>query len=384
MNIARRLAERFAGDDIKMRRLIVYWVATVLLYLLSISILWVEVQSGAARFQPVLWLTLMAVAGHTLFYVLIRQCRRWNLAPAQLSVYQGRFAIFCTVMGYSVMGPLRGASLIILLVVMVFCAFTLEAKKTHSLSIFALVLLGVTMLSMRYTAPHLFNPRTELIHFTLSGSMLLVVAILTGRLSELRMTLKAQKMELADALARIQVLATRDELTTLPNRRYMGDLLTQEEERRKSSNSSSACLALLDIDWFKKVNDVYGHAAGDEVLRRFAEEGRLNLRENDVMARWGGEEFLLYLPETRLESAKIPLERLRQKIQALQFVFDGVPLGITFSAGLVELSPGDAVDLGIKRADALLYQAKAEGRNRVISEQRPTGGLQDLTAALMT
>ena len=214
--------------------------------------------------------------------------------------------------------------------------------------------------------------------------MLLVVAILTGRLSELRMTLKAQKMELADALARIQVLATRDELTTLPNRRYMGDLLTQEEERRKSSNSSSACLALLDIDWFKKVNDVYGHAAGDEVLRRFAEEGRLNLRENDVMARWGGEEFLLYLPETRLESAKIPLERLRQKIQALQFVFDGVPLGITFSAGLVELSPGDAVDLGIKRADALLYQAKAEGRNRVISEQRPTGGLQDLTAALMT
>ncbi|HJV72882.1 MAG TPA: GGDEF domain-containing protein [Noviherbaspirillum sp.] len=284
-------------------------------------------------------------------------------------------------MGYSVMGPLRGACLVILLVVMVFCAFTLEAKKTHSLSIFALVLLGATMFSMRYTAPHLFNARTELIHFTLSGSMLLVVAILTGRLSELRRTLQAQKTELANALTRIQVLATSDELTTLPNRRYMGELLNQEEERRRNSSSSSACLALLDIDWFKKVNDVYGHAAGDEVLRKFAETGRSNLRENDVLARWGGEEFLLYLPETQLEAGKIVLERLRQKIQSLQFVFDGVTVGVTFSAGLVSLSSGDAVDLGIKRADALLYQAKDEGRNRFVAEQRPAGGLQDMPAA---
>lgn len=364
MSIARRVVEKFAGDDIKMRRLVTYWGATVLLYVLSLSILWVEVFSGAAKAQPVFLLTVLAVTGHAFFYVLIRLWKPLNLTPSQLSVYQGRFAIFCTVVGYAVMGPLRGATLVILTVVLVFCAFTLEAKKTHSLSIFAIMLLGVTMLLMRYAAPQVFNAKTEIIHFILSGSMLLVVAILTGRLSELRTTLTTQKMELRDALAHIHVLATQDELTSLPNRRYMSNLL-QREDRSRNCGGCSACVALLDIDWFKKVNDTYGHLTGDEVLRRFAEEGRLNLRANDVLSRWGGEEFLLYLPETPLDAAKVVVERLRQQVQLLHFESGDAEFGITVSAGLIELNPGETMDQGIKRADVLLYKAKEQGRNRV-------------------
>lgn len=91
----------------------------MLLYLLSLSILWVEVLSGVARAAPVIALTVIAFAGHTFFYLLIRQCGRLDLTPSQLSVYQGRFAILCTVVGYSVMGPLRGASLVILTVILV-------------------------------------------------------------------------------------------------------------------------------------------------------------------------------------------------------------------------------------------------------------------------
>ena len=367
MDIARRVVERFAGDDIKMRRLVTYWGATVLLYLLSLVILWVEVSSGAAPAAPVMALTLLAITGHVFFYMLIRHGKGLGLTPAQLSVYQGRFAIICTIAGYALMGPLRGASLVVLTVILVFCAFTLEARKTHSLSIFAISLLGLTMLSMRMAAPHLFDAKTELIHFSLSGSTLFVVAILTGRLSELRATLSAQKQELAEALAHIQTLATRDELTLLPNRRYMGDFL-QQEERRRTSDHTTACLAIIDIDWFKKINDGYGHAAGDEVLRRFAEEARQNLSENDVLARWGGEEFLLYFPRTPLDAAEAVLQRLRQHIQSLQFHSGDAQFRVTFSAGLIELLPGESIDAGFSRADLLLYQAKAGGRNCVVSE----------------
>lgn len=366
MEFAQHLVEKFAGDDAKMRRLVTYWGATVLLYLLSLSILWIEVASGAANARAVIPLTLFALTGHAFFYVLIRQCGPLNLTPAQLSIYQGRFAIICTVAGYAVMGPLRGATLVILTVILVFCAFTLEAQKTHSLSIFAISLLGATMALMGFTSPDVFDAKTELVHFILSGSMLLVVAILTGRLSELRKTLKDQKAELSNALAHIQVLATRDDLTSLPNRRCMGDLLQQEERRRKMEGTS-ACLALLDLDWFKKINDQYGHAAGDEVLRQFAKEGRRCLRENDALARWGGEEFLMYLPATPLDAAKAVVERLRQHVQTLHFISDGTPFGVTFSAGLIELLPDESVDVGIKRADALLYRAKADGRNRIVT-----------------
>lgn len=364
MKIDRRLVNRFAGDDVKMQRLVSYWSATVLLYLLSISILWIEVRSGAAEFGPVFAITVVVFAGHSLFYILIRQCKQLGLTPSQLSMYQGRFAILCTVAGYSVMGPLRGASLVILTVILVFCAFTLEAKKTHSLSIFAIGLLGGAMIAMQFTAPDVFDAKTEIIHFVLSGSMLLVVAVLTGRLSELRMTLKVQKAELAEALEHIQVLATRDELTSLPNRRFMSDMLQRDMERMENGGARG-CIALLDIDWFKKINDVHGHASGDEVLRKFAEETRRTLRDSDVLARWGGEEFLLHLPETRLADAKNVVERMRQRVQSMSFLSNGSRFGVTVSAGLVGLEPGESFELAIRRADALLYQAKAKGRNRV-------------------
>ncbi|HYD97677.1 MAG TPA: GGDEF domain-containing protein [Noviherbaspirillum sp.] len=366
MSAVSRMIDHVAGDDPKMRRLITYWGATVLLYVLSLSILWVEVLAGAARRAPVVGLTVLAVAGHSFFYVLIRLSKRLDLAPAQLSVYQGRFAVVCTVAGYSVMGPLRGASLVILLVILVFCAFTLEARKTHALSVFALTLLGLAMLSMKFTAPELFNPKTELIHFTLSGSMLLVVATLTGRLSELRAGFKAQNKALVEALAHIQMLATRDELTALPNRRYMIDLLDREWARRIPGDMPP-CLALLDIDWFKKINDSYGHAAGDAVLRAFSQACLQNLRANDVIARWGGEEFLLYLPHTQLDAAITTIERLRDQLRSLRLDSAGVAVQVTFSAGLIELGAGEPIDAGIQRADAMLYQAKADGRDRIVA-----------------
>lgn len=307
--------------------------------------------------------TALAVSGHACFYFLIRRSRELNISPAQLSAYQGRFAILVTCLGYTMLGSVRGATLMVLLVILVFCAFTLEAKKTQSLSLFSVALLGLAMLYMWLSDPASFKLRTELIHFILVATMVIVVSVLTGRMNELRRTLHRQKSELAVALTRIQDLAIRDELTGLPNRRHIITLLESEIPHRP------LCLALLDLDRFKGINDTYGHAAGDEVLRRLAAGAQSLLRPTDVLARWGGEEFLLLLPQTTLPQAHTLLDSFRTHAEGWAIAYGATNLQITFSAGLVELGCREHYRHAIERADALLYQAKSEGRNRVVSQQ---------------
>lgn len=352
----------FSGDGPKMHRLVTYWLLASCLYVLFTGVLWVEVLSGAAHADAALRFTVFAVIGQVLFYLLIRLSDALAISPASLSEFQGRFAIVCAVLGYAIIGPLRGATLLVLLVILVFCAFTLEAKRTHALGVFAIALLGLAMIWLTHTYPEEFDPRTELKHFVLVSATVGVVGFLTGRMSAIRSALMVQKEELTSALDRIQELATQDELTALPNRRHMTALLSGEVGR---GGVKPACLALLDLDWFKRINDTYGHAVGDNVLREFALQGRLVLRQEDVFARWGGEEFLLYLPDTDLSAAMCVVERLRVQVATRRFTHDNGHFGITFSAGLVELQAGESMDCGIGKADALLYTAKADGRDRI-------------------
>jgi diguanylate cyclase (GGDEF)-like protein len=164
---------------------------------------------------------------------------------------------------------------------------------------------------------------------------------------------------------RIQALATHDELTALPNRRHMNEVLQREEERHRRAGRT-LCVAMVDIDWFKHVNDTYGHAVGDEVLRRFAHQAREAVRAADVLARWGGEEFLLLLPDTEISEAIQVLERVRLQSAALDLTSIHPYLHITFSAGLTASRPGEPILQTIERADREMYRAKTEGRNRIV------------------
>lgn len=360
------IAPAFIGADTKIQRQVRYWAATALLYSLGVAALWSEVWLGETSVRPAAWLTACIAGGMLLFYGLIRSSKRLALLPSQLAVWQGRFAIICSVAWYAISGQVRGATLSLLLVNLVFCAFTLEAKKAYRMSIFAIVLLGITMIWMVSTDSARFNPWLEMIHFFLATTMLVVVAYLTGELSRLRARLKAQKTELADALIRNQVLATRDELTLLANRRHMSEILANEELRQLAPGHP-VCIAMIDLDWFKQINDSYGHAAGDAVLRMFALQAQVVLRTVDVLARWGGEEFLLFLPDTDLNAAKPVLERLKAHISALRFPEIASDLHVTFSAGLIGLLDGETINEGISRADHGMYQAKSQGRNRIVS-----------------
>lgn len=352
------------STDEKIRRQLGYWVVTAGMYMLCTALLWLEVYFGEAPRVATVWISVVMVGGLLPCFLLIRLSTQLGLRPSQLALIQGILAIVCTIAAYAFSGPVRGATLSVLLVVLVFCTFTVEAKKSHRLSVFAIALLGLTMFTLVRIDPTRFPPHLELIHFLIAAATLLVVAFLTGKLNQLRSHLKAQKAELADALARIRILATQDELTSLGNRRHMSEVLA-EEERRLCASDQPTCLALLDLDWFKQINDKHGHDVGDAVLRMFASQAQAALRTTDVLARWGGEEFLLLMRNTSLDDANLVLGRVKERVAAACAVEVPHISTVTFSAGLVALSPDEGVAAGIRRADQALYRAKSEGRNRV-------------------
>ncbi|MFL1386797.1 diguanylate cyclase [Pseudomonas tritici] len=155
-----------------------------------------------------------------------------------------------------------------------------------------------------------------------------------------------------------------DPLTGLPNRAAWSERLDQEVNtwHQRGNNLS---LAMLDLDHFKRINDGYGHLAGDKVLKIIANVLRKRLRPTDFIARFGGEEFVLLMPDSSLTDALAAGEVLRAAIEACPFHFKGEPVTITVSMGVAQFQPGERSDLALKRADAALYRAKAAGRNQV-------------------
>ncbi|MCY1272193.1 diguanylate cyclase (GGDEF) domain protein [compost metagenome] len=166
--------------------------------------------------------------------------------------------------------------------------------------------------------------------------------------------------------------ALQDPLTGLPNRAAWNERL-ELEQARQQRYGGDLLLAVIDIDHFKRINDGFGHLAGDKVLKIIAGELSRRLRKTDFIARFGGEEFVLLLPSTPVEGGERLLEDLRAAIEACPFHFKGERVSITLSAGLASLVPGEPGDAVFQRADQALYRAKHQGRNRVVLAQPPSG-----------
>jgi diguanylate cyclase (GGDEF)-like protein len=314
------------------------------------------------------WLTLFNLSGGLGFYLLVRTGASMRLSSEpSLTLPQMVFAIVSITWSYAITGPARGAVISIMILVIMFGMFILQPRQARALALLAIVLLGATMLWRALTVPQRYAPRQELIHFVFAALVLGSTSTLAIRLGRLRARLAAQKNELTDALALNRELATRDALTGLLNRRAMVELLAREHPRIERGQGPLA-VALLDIDWFKRINDGFGHGAGDEVLRRFATTVQAQLRAADALARWGGEEFLLLMPGTSVDDARTVLDRLRAAVAEGGFEQIAPGLQVTFSAGLVAVQEGETQDAAIDRADRALYRAKQGGRNRVESD----------------
>ncbi len=162
-------------------------------------------------------------------------------------------------------------------------------------------------------------------------------------------------------------LASRDELTGLFNRRHMSDLLAQQRLGCQRSGDGFA-VALVDLDHFKHINDNHGHAVGDSVLRAFAEQAGAAMRGTDNVGRWGGEEFIVIYPGSTAHEAAQGADRLRERVAATVVTTPaGRSLTFTVSIGLTEHMPPESVDALVERADRAMYQAKSQGRNRVVT-----------------
>jgi diguanylate cyclase (GGDEF)-like protein len=355
-------AHMLFGADRKLHRMLQYWAGTAVMYTIVVGLMFG--QAALAGQPDAVAICAYIGVGVAAFYVLVRVGAGIGLAPTTLAGLQGVFSISCHAWAYAIGGPLRGVTLLGLPVIVVFCIFALRPRQTLMLTTCGLGAMGGTMWWLAAHDPLNFPPAVEAATFAITAVGTVAVALLTGEMNKMRARLKTQKNDLLAALDTIRTLATIDELTKLTNRRHMNELLAQEE-RRRDACAGPTCIAVLDIDFFKRINDRFGHAAGDNVLRDFAQATRAELREGDVLARWGGEEFLLMLPNTTPANARTVLERMRARVAALEPCGDAEDR-VSFSAGLGVWQPDEPIVDTVNRADKALYAAKAAGRNRVI------------------
>ncbi len=180
--------------------------------------------------------------------------------------------------------------------------------------------------------------------------------------------LESQSSELRKQVLESQNKALQDPLTQLPNRMAYDQRMQQEYARWKRYHNT-LLIMVWDIDFFKQVNDQYGHQAGDKVLKVVAQVLQKNLRETDFVARFGGEEFVSLMPETTLGGGYKVAEKIRGIIEKLEFHYRGDNVKVTISCGISLFVEGDTPDSAFSRADKALYQAKEQGRNRCIIAQ---------------
>ncbi|WP_374594541.1 diguanylate cyclase [Aquabacterium sp.] len=353
------------GADPQMHRRVLRTLMAAYVYLICMLLMMRGVWLGMVDERLATCLNLYMTAGVIGFYAVLRADLTVRCRDSSLALPQCLFAITSIVAAYIIVGPARGTVLLLLALVMAFGMFSLTPRQTLAVGAFAVILLGAAMAVMCRIKPDDFPIQVEAIKFGIALSVLPTMALVAHQVSQLRERLLKQRRELHEALARVQELATRDSLTGLINRRHMQELLDQELKRQERSGASF-CLAIVDLDFFKRINDTHGHHVGDEVLCGFVRESIEVLRNADMMARWGGEEFLILFPETRAEQALNGLMRLREHM-AGKALSETVPdLVVTFSAGLAEHVNSHTLRQTLERADRALYAAKASGRNRSV------------------
>lgn len=173
-----------------------------------------------------------------------------------------------------------------------------------------------------------------------------------------------KNIALIEANEELEHLSNHDFLTNIANRRHFE---AKVKEKYSNNPQSKSVLAMIDLDYFKKVNDQYGHGVGDIVLQEVAALMKANIRESDLLARWGGEEFIILFTDSSLHDSKEIVERMRKAIEAENIIVDGNKISITASFGMCKFKSNTETDINnsYRKADDLLYLAKANGRNRI-------------------
>lgn len=299
-------------------------------------------------------------------FALLSDAAVTNRFKDQYLVVQQMAANIALMLGFIYVAPEVGSVFLCSLFV-VFAFGSLRSTPSQNLISWTLMTFGLAYLFL-VTDKQIGLPHGSLLERFVT-LMMLVAAI--GRCmfvgmfsSALRESFYNQGLRLREAYERIEELAELDELTGAHNRRSIMKALDEEIERAARSGTPGS-IALIDLDWFKKINDRFGHPTGDEALRTFAITIFANIRSIDKFGRYGGEEFLLILPDTPGTAAERLLDRLRMIVADLDWSTISPGMIVTLSAGVVTMRPDETADSILARADIALYQAKDSGRNRI-------------------
>ena len=360
-----RLKDVILSTDPRRRTLVGMALLALTLMAASAAVMLLVAHSSTTVDQTALqWWAALSVGGLVVMTAFIRSGETARLRDPSLTIPQMVWTITSGAVAYVLAGDARGLVLSVLAMILFFGTFGLTVAEVIGIGVYALLAFASAIgVSSRFNANasgYLDIAYALMVLIVLSGCIALNL-----RIQRIRAKLQQQREALAQALEVNRELATRDELTGLINRRAMLDLMALEHSRSLRSGRP-LLLAQLDIDHFKPINDQHGHAAGDRALQAFAGTVRASLRDTDVLARWGGEEFVLMLTDTSADQARGLLERIRQAVQALEIAHSAGSLQLTVSIGLAQHLPGDTVEHTLERADQALYRAKALGRNRVV------------------
>ncbi|MBL0728236.1 diguanylate cyclase [Piscinibacter sp. HJYY11] len=354
------------GDDPQMQRRL--WLALIAALLYGVWFIGFLAWSlWRGEFDPMVWVFLANEIGGMSFYVAMRAGWTRRLKDPALVLPQMLYAGMSCAIAYVALPVMRPGVWQLACLVQVFGLFNLRPK--------ALLVSGFSAAAMLLLAAWLSfvfgigdTSQATAMQAVSGALMLCLLTLASAHHAKARSRLRETRAQLADAVRRTELLATRDPLTGLSNRQHTQDQLLLDLARH-NDGGPPLCLAFIDLDHFKGVNDTHGHPAGDAVLQRFAAEAQAELREIDLLARWGGEEFLLVLRDTGdAEAAAGVLSRIRARLEAAPLGWgDGdepVSIRIRFSAGVAAREPGESLDDAVQRADRALYRAKALGRGR--------------------
>lgn len=320
--------------------------------------------AGLSRLSPATTglLGLIALAINVVFYLAISSGWSKRLRDPGMTLTQITVSTLWMLVALYYTEHVRGAVLILFLHSFIFGIFRLRTAQFLGAALFALAGYAVVIGLLARYHPQSINLRIEAVQWVLLAMVLPWFAVIGAYISNIRSTLRQKNRDLEKALKTIERLASHDELTGAYSRRFFLDAL-RREKTRSDREQKTFCVAILDLDSFKVINDRHGHLAGDDILREFAESVQFELRGSDYFARYGGEEFTLLLVDTDLSHAAAILERIRQRIACN--VFSHVGSSVTVSAGVAEYRLHEDLAGTLGRADRALYAAKAGSRNRV-------------------
>ena len=360
----RRLFPRLLSRDPYRRvRVGMALLALLLMSSSALVMLFLHHPSANHHLDAVRWWAALSVGGLAVITLLIRTGWSERLRDPSLTLVQMAWTITSGAVAYVLAGEGRGVVPSVLAMILFFGALGLSPRQVVGIGLYAMAAFSVAVV----VSPRFYATTFDVMDGAYAAMILIVLAgcmVVNLRVQQMRQRLDRQRVALAEALAENRALAMRDELTGLYNRRAMVELI-QLECRRRRRGQGTLLFAMIDVDHFKRVNDHHGHAMGDHVLRVFADALRANVRETDVLARWGGDEFLLLLSDIEPRSAQTLLERTREAIAALPVPNAPPGLRLSMSAGLALHLPHSSPQETLERADQALYAAKDQGRNRV-------------------